>query len=102
MVTVCVASRRSIRRERAEERSGVYGRGPHRAPSARPARRSGRAPGRDPKGGAFRPTAGVKALARCPASCAPARVGRATRCAPFLLCRPESAAQTMTLVRKPS
>ena len=25
--------------------------------------------------------------------------GRATRCAPFLLCQPDSAAQTMTVVR---
>ena len=38
-VTACVAPRRSIRQERAEKRSGDYGRGP---------RRSGRAPGRDP------------------------------------------------------
>ena len=44
MVTACVAPRRSIRQERAEKRSGAYGRGP---------RRRGRAPGRDPKGGAF-------------------------------------------------
>ena len=28
MVTVCVAPRRSIRKERAEKRSGDYGRGP--------------------------------------------------------------------------
>ena len=82
IVTVCVAPRRSIRQERAEGRSGDYGRGP---------RRLGRAPGRDPKGGAVRPTGCVEALARCPTS----------RGAPLLPCRPDSAAQTMTMVRKP-
>ena len=58
--------------------------------SARVAARRGRAPGRDPpKGGALRPTVCVTPLARCPAS----------RCAPLLPCRPDSAAQTMTLVK---
>ena len=81
-VTACVASRRSIRKERAEKRSGAYGRGP---------RRRGRAPGRDPEGGAVEPAGCVNPLARCPAS----------RGAAFLPCRPDSTAQTMTLVRNP-
>ena len=81
-VTACVASRRSIRKERAEKRSGAYGRGP---------RRRGRAPGCDPEGGAVEPAGCVNPLARCPAS----------RGAAFLPCRPDSTAQTMTLVRNP-
>ena len=52
-------------------------------------RRRGRAPGRDPKGGALGRQCASRRLPDVPAS----------RCAPFLLCRPDRAAQTMTAVR---
>ena len=81
-VTVCVASRRSIRKERAEKRSGATVEA-HDAAGGRL--------GRDPEGGAVGPAWCVKPLARCPAS----------RCASFLPCRPDSTAQTMTLARHP-
>ena len=67
----------AIRQERAEERSGDYGRGP---------RRRGRTSGRDPKGGLSNRQGASSRLPDVPAS----------RGVAFLPCRFDSAAQTMT------